>query len=184
MQRLTALNPEKTSGKSKELFDAVQKKLGMVPNMMRTMGNSPAVLGGYLSLSGALAEGSISAGLGEQIALTVANVNQCNYCNSAHSFISEKLVGLDLDVIADAREGKARSAKEQAALAFARTLVATHGQVSDDDVNSLKDEGFSEGAIAEIIAHVALNIFTNYFNNSARVEVDFPEVDLVSSAAL
>lgn len=92
MQRLIALDPETTTGKSKDLFNAIQNKLGMVPNMMRTMGNSPAVLNGYLSLNAALSEGKLGAKLGELIALTIANANSCEYCNAAHSFIGEKLV--------------------------------------------------------------------------------------------
>lgn len=184
MQRITALNPDTTTGKSKELFNAVQTKLGMVPNMMRTMGNSPAVLSGYLSFSGALGESSIGAKLGEQIALTVANANSCEYCNAAHSFIGEKLAGLDIESIVNAKEGKAADAKIQAALTFARTLVIKKGKVNDADVNMLKDAGYNEAAIAEIIAHTALNIFTNYFNNATNVLVDFPQVELVETAVV
>ena len=96
MQRITVLDPETTTGKkSKELFNAVQSKLGLVPNMMRTMGNSSAVLNGYLSFGGALGESSIGAKLGGLITLTVANANSCNYCNAAHSYIGEKLIGHD-----------------------------------------------------------------------------------------
>ena len=184
MQRITALNPDTTTGKSKELFNAVQTKLGMVPNMMRTMGNSPAVLSGYLSFSGALGESSIGAKLGEQIALTVANANSCEYCNAAHSFIAEKLAGLDIESIVNAKEGKAGDAKIQVALTFARTLVIKKGKVNDADVNTLKDAGYNEAAIAEIIAHTALNIFTNYFNNATNVLVDFPQVELVETAVV
>jgi len=89
MQNISALNPDKATGKLKDLFTAIQSKFGMVPNMMRTMGNSPAVLNAYLSFSKALSENSIDAKLGEQIALTVANANGCGYCNAAHSFIGE-----------------------------------------------------------------------------------------------
>jgi uncharacterized peroxidase-related enzyme len=184
MQRITALNPDTTTGKSKELFNAVQTKLGMVPNMMRTMGNSPAVLSGYLSFSGALGESSIGAKLGEQIALTVANANSCEYCNAAHSFIGEKLVGMDIDSILNAKEGKAADAKIQAALSFVRTLVIKKGKVNDADVNTLKNAGYNEAATAEIIAHTALNIFTNYFNNATNVLVDFPQVELVETAVV
>ena len=116
MQRIKALNPETTTGKSKEMFNAVQAKLGMVPNLMRTLGNSPAALNGYLSFSGALGSSSIGAKLGELIALTVANANSCDYCNAAHSFIGEKLVGIDMETIQAAREGKSTDAKIQAAL--------------------------------------------------------------------
>jgi len=184
MQRLTALNPETTTGKSKELFNAVQGKLGSVPNMFRTMGNSPAVLNGYLSLSGALGAGHLGAKLGELIALTVANANSCDYCNAAHSFIGEKLVHIDTNTIAQAREGVSADAKTQAALTFSRILVEKRGRVSEQDVDALKDAGYDEGAIAEIIAHVALNILTNYFNNAAGVAVDFPQVELVEEAAI
>jgi uncharacterized peroxidase-related enzyme len=184
MSRLTALNPETTTGKSKDLFTAVQGKLGMVPNMMRTMGNSPAVLNGYLSFNAALGESSIGGKLGELIALTVANANSCEYCNAAHSFIGEKLVHIDTKSIADAREGKSADAKIQVALDFSRTLVEKRGRVNDADVDALKNAGYNEAGIAEIIAHVGLNLFTNYFNNSAKVVVDFPSVELVETAAI
>ena len=178
MQRLKAIDPTEASGKTKDLFNAIQHKLGMVPAMMRTMGNSPAVLGGYLQLNAALAEGRLGAKLGELIALTVANANNCGYCNAAHSFIGEKLVHIDLDTIAEARQGNSSDPKTRAALEFARTLVVKKGIVSDTDVDNLKAAGYDEGQIAEIIAHTALNIFTNYFNNTAKVIVDFPQVEL------
>ena len=184
MQRISALNPETTTGKSKDLFNAVQSKLGMVPNMMRTMGNSPAVLNGYLSFSGALGESSIGAKLGELLALTVANANSCDYCNAAHSFIGEKLVKIDTTSIQLAKEGKSADAKTQAALSFARTLVAKKGRVNTADLDTLKTAGYNEAAIAEIIAHVGLNIFTNYFNNATEVAVDFPAVDLIETAVV
>jgi uncharacterized peroxidase-related enzyme len=175
MQRLIALDPETTTGKSKELFNVIQDKLGMVPNMMRTMGNSPAVLSGYLSLSGALGEGKSGGKLGELIALTVANINNCAYCNAAHSFISEKLFHIDSSSIDNAREGKSDDKKIQAALSFSGILIQKNGKVNDDDISLLKNAGYDDEGIAEIIAHICLNIFTNYFNNAARVTVDFPE---------
>lgn len=184
MQRIKALNPETTTGKSKEMFNAVQAKLGMVPNLMRTLGNSPAALNGYLSFSGALGSSSIGAKLGELIALTVANANSCDYCNAAHSFIGEKLVGIDMETIQAAREGKSTDAKIQAALTFSRTLVAKRGRINALELDLLVKAGYSEAAITEIIAHVGLNIFTNYFNNAVEVAVDFPEVTLIETAVI
>jgi len=175
MQKIPALNPETTTGKSKELFNAIQSKLGMIPNMMRTMGNSPAVLSGSLAFSEALGQSSIGAKLGELIAITVANVNNCNYCNAAHSFVGEKLVGLDPSAIVLAREGKSKDAKIQSALSFARTLVMKKGSASESEINALRKEGYTDEAIAEIIAHTGFNIFTNYFNNVAGTEIDFPQ---------
>lgn len=184
MPRLKALDPETTTGKPKELFNAIQGKLGMVPNMMRTMGNSAAVLNGYLLLNSALGEGTLGAKLGELIALTVANANSCDYCNAAHSFIAEKLVHIDKNTLSEAREGKSTDHKTQAALDFARTLVKKKGLVNDEDIAAVRNGGYDDAGIAEIIAHVSLNIFTNYFNNTAQALVDFPEADLVKSAAI
>jgi AhpD family alkylhydroperoxidase len=122
--------------------------------------------------------------LGELIALTVANANSCEYCNAAHSFIGEKLVHIDTRAIADAREGRSADTKTQAALEFSRILVQKRGLVNDTDVNALKAAGYTDAGIAEIIAHVAINLLTNYFNNAARVKVDFPEVELVETAVV
>lgn len=177
MNRLQALNPSTTTGKSKQLFDGVQAKLGMVPNMMRTMGNSPAVLEGYLNLSGALSRGKLGAKLGELIALTVSEANECDYCLSAHSFIGEKLVKINRTELEAAREGRNNNPKVQAALLFALALVEKAGRVSDQDVQLVKDAGYSEGEISEIVAHVALNTLTNYFNNTANTTIDFPVLE-------
>jgi len=184
MPRLKALDPETTTGKSKDLFNVIQSKLGMVPNMMRTMGNSPAVLNGYLSLSGALGEGKLGNKLGTLIAIAVANANACEYCNAAHSFIAEKLAHLDPDVIADARTGLSKDPKIQAALDFSKALVEKKGLTSDADLSAVRSAGYDDAGIAEIIAHVGLNILTNYFNKASQPVVDFPEVELVETAAV
>jgi uncharacterized peroxidase-related enzyme len=176
MTRLKALNPEEATGKTKELFNAIQGKLGMVPNMMRTMGNSPALLEGYLNLSGALAHGTLGAKTGELLALTVSETNSCDYCLSAHSFIGEKLVHIDTNTLQNARKANAADEKTDAALKFANTVVNKKGLVSDADVNAVKAAGLSDGEIGEIVGHVALNVLTNYFNNIGKVVIDFPEV--------
>jgi uncharacterized peroxidase-related enzyme len=176
MTRLTALNPEEVTGKTKDLFNAVQAKLGVVPNMMRTMGNSPAVLEGYLNLSGALSHGKLSARTGELLALTVSEKNSCDYCVAAHTFIGGKLLKTDAQVLQDARTGNSTDAKTEAILQFAKTLVSKNGLVNDEDVNAIKNAGVSDAEIAETVAHVALNVLTNYFNNTANTQIDFPEV--------
>ena len=176
MTRLTALNPDEVTGKTKDLFNAVQGKLGVVPNMMRTMGNSPAVLEGYLNLSGALSHGKLSAKTGELLALTISEKNSCDYCIAAHTFIGGKLLKTDAQVLHDARTGNSTDAKTDAILKFAKALVSKNGLVNNDDVNAVKNAGVSEAEIAETVAHVALNVLTNYFNNTANTELDFPEV--------
>lgn len=176
MRRLEALNPETTTGKSKELFNGIQSKLGMVPNMMRTMGNSSAVLEGYLNLSSALSNGSLDRKLGELIALTVAETNNCEYCLAAHTYIGSNLVKIDAEAIAAARQAKNEDTKINAALSFAHNLVSKNGRVDDNDVQAVKSVGYSDGEIGEIVAHVALNTLTNYFNNTANTEIDFPSI--------
>ena len=182
MTRLKALSPDDATGKTKELFNGIQSKLGMVPNMMRTMGNSSAVLEGYLNLSGALSKGTLGAKLGELLALTVAECNTCDYCLSAHTFIGEKLVGIDAKALTASREGKSGNDKIEAALKFAQTLVEKSGSVTDADVQAVKAAGYSEGEVGEIVAHVGLNIMTNYFNLVAKTAIDFPEVNAYSVA--
>lgn len=177
MTRLQALDPKEATGRSKELFEGIQAKLGMVPNMMKTMGNSSVVLEGYLNLSEILGKGSLGGKLGELLALTVAENNACNYCLSAHSFIGEKLVGIDTETLETAREAINNDPKIAAALQFAKTLIEKNGRVSAEDVDTIKAAGYSDGAVGEIVAHVALNVFTNYFNNTANTDIDFPVVE-------
>lgn len=177
MSRITAIDPGQATGKTKDLFDAVKTKLGMVPNLMRTLGNSPAALEGYLNFSGALGGGALDPKLREEIALAVAQANRCQYCLSAHTAIGKK-VGLTGDEISASRRGVSADPKTAAALDFARSIVANAGATTDEEVERVRRAGFSDTDIVEIIAHVALNIFTNYFNIAAGVVVDFPKVDV------
>lgn len=171
MSRIQAVDPSTATGKAKELLDAVKGKLGLVPNMTRVMAASPAVLESYLAFSGALAGGLLDARTREQLALLTAQQNHCDYCLSAHTAIG-KMVGLNHDQIAASRAGDGSSPRTTAALTFAKTK----GQVGEAELAAVRNAGFSEGEIAEIIAHVALNAFTNYFNVAADVEIDFPRV--------
>ena len=176
MSRIHQIAPDSATGKAKELLDAVKGKLGLVPNITRAMANSPAVLEGYLGLNGALGKGSLSAKNREQIALAVGQANQCDYCLAGHSAIG-KMVGLTPDQILDSRRGTAIDPKSDAVIRFARKLVDERGRVSDADVAEVRAAGLDDGAIAEVVANVALNIFTNYFNHVAETDIDFPKVE-------
>ncbi len=179
--RLKAVDPSTTSDAAKELLDGVQAKLGITPNLHRTMANAPAVLEGYLNFSNALTKGSLSARLREQIALAVSQANSCDYCLAAHSAVG-KALGLNGRELLDSRLGQSADSKTDAALKFARRVVSERGSVSDDDLVQLRKVGFGDGEIAEILANVALNIFTNYFNHVAGTELDFPKVSAVIAA--
>lgn len=176
MSRFHQIAPESATGKAKELLDAVKGKLGLVPNMTRAMANAPAVLNGYLQLSGALGQGTLPAKTREQIALVVGQANGCDYCLAAHSTIG-KMVGLTADQIRDSRHGTAIDPKADALIRFARKVVDSKGRVSDGDLQDVRDAGFDDGAIAEVVANVALNIFTNYFNHVADTDIDFPKAE-------
>ena len=156
-------------------FDAIERQLGVVPNMMRTMAQSPRVLEGYLSLSRALSRGLLSPELQEQIALAVAETNACNYCLSAHTALGRR-AGLSDEQLSASREGRAADAKANAALRFALDVLERCGGVTDQEFARVRGAGFSDAEVAEIIAHVALNVFTNYFNRAAETEIDFPMV--------
>jgi uncharacterized peroxidase-related enzyme len=181
MSRIQTVNPAQASGKAKELLDAVKAKLGMTPNLMRVMANSPAVLDAYLKFSGALGGGDLSAKTREQIALAVAQANSCDYCLSAHSAIG-KMVGLTTDQILESRRGESSDPKTSAVIRFANQLVDARGLVSNADLDAARGAGLDDGAIAEIVANVALNIFTNYFNHVAETEIDFPRVEAIDNA--
>ncbi len=184
MTRLKALSPDEVTGKTKEMFTAVNNKFGVIPNMIRTMGNSPAVLEGYLNFSGALDHGTLGAKTNKVIALAVAESNQCNYCLSIHTYLGINLLKMDAAVLAAAREGKSNDAKTQAILTFVKTLVTKKGLVTDTDVNAVKAAGLTAGEVGEVVAQVALNTLTNYFNNTANTEIDFPLVEAENVAVI
>ena len=174
MSRLNLISPESATGKSKELLAGVNAKLGMVPNMMRAMAIAPAVLDSYVHMSGALSRGLLSTKIGEQLGLAVSQANQCDYCLAAHSTIG-KMVGLSADQIRDSRLGTAVDAKTDVLIQFARKVMDARGRVSSSDLAEVREAGFNDGVIAEVVAHVALSIFTNYFNNVVETDIDFPQ---------
>jgi len=174
---MARINPveRNTNSKTRELWETVEKKMGMVPNAIATMAQSPAVVQAYLAGSQALAGGSLSEKLRHQIALTVSEANQCDYCVSAHSYFANK-AGLSESDVLDARHGTSSNGKTNAALNFARRIVEDRGHVSDEDLEEVRQAGYTDGEIAEIIANVGMITFTNYFNHVANTEVDFPYV--------
>lgn len=175
MSRIQPVNPAAAQGKAKDLLDAVQKALGVTPNLFRVAAQSPAALEGVLSLSGALSHGKLSAKLREQIALAVAERNACDYCLSAHTLLG-KGAGLAPSDIAQARAGRASDPKTDAALQFAALVVSKQGRVTDGELMVLRAEGFGDAEIVEIVAAVVLNILTNYLNHVAQTDIDFPVV--------
>lgn len=170
MARITALTDAQAPARSGELLNGVKAKFGKAPNMFRTLAHSPAALNGYLQFSGALAEGVLTAAEREIVALAVGQANQCGYCLSAHTLIG-KAAGLSDEAVKSAREGKGT-----ALAALALKLVENRGFLDDDELATARGKGVSDAQILEVIAHVALNTFTNYVNHVAGTDIDFPEV--------
>ncbi len=180
MSRLPLVDPSQAQGKTHELFTAVKSQMGRVPNLIKVMANSPAVLEGYLGFSGGLAHGTLDPNIRERIAIEVAESNGCGYCLAAHNLLG-KLAGLDEEERQANRRGHSHDPKANAALKFARTLVEKRGGVAEQEVQQVKEAGFDDGEVAEIIAHVALNVLTNYFNVAVETPIDFPVVGPLSA---
>lgn len=179
MSRIKALNPDETTGKTKELLDTIKSRMGIVPNMMRTMANSPAVLNAYMGFNAGLSYSTLGSKLGELIALTVANENGCNYCNSAHSFVAGKM-GMKEEEIAGARNAISSDPKINAALVFSKKILDNKGAVSQEDLSAIRGAGYNNAQILEILAQVSLSIFTNYVNIVADTDIDFPKLEPIT----
>lgn len=161
---------------SQPLLEAVKRLLGVAPNLFRMVGNSPAALEGYLGMFGALGKGALPAPTRERIALAVAEINACNYCLSAHTYLGKNLAGLDDAEMTANRNGASNDPKADAAVRFAAKVTRERGHVSELDFRAVKAAGYDDAQIIEIVQHVALNTWTNYINAIAETEIDFPVV--------
>lgn len=175
MPNIKTIDTAGAASKTRQIFDAFQKNLGTVPNLLRALAHSPAALNAYVGFNSALGEGQLPAALREQIAIAVANANACDYCLSAHTALGKRagLTPQDLDL---ARNAEAPDSKTAAALQFAVDVVRKRALLPATDVERLRQAGYSDGEIVEIVAVIAINIFTNYFNHLAGTEIDFPIV--------
>lgn len=177
MPRIQPLDPEAAQPKAAELLTAIQRQLGVTPNLFRTLAHAPSVLGGYLTFTKSLGSGKLSLALREQIALAVAGANRCGYCASAHTAMAQQ-AGLRPEELGRNLNGKSEDPHTQAVLTFVNRVVTSRGNVTDTDLAQVRAAGLSDGEIVEIIANIALNVFTNYLNLVASTEVDFPVVDV------
>ena len=172
----TPASIEAAPAASRPMLEAVKKQLGVAPNLFRMVGTSPAALEGYLGMFGALGKGALPAPTRERIALAVAEINACNYCLSAHTYLGKNLAGLDDAEMTANRNGASNDPKADAAVRFAAKVVRERGHVSEQDFRAVKAAGYDDAQIIEIVQHVALNTWTNYINVVAETEIDFPVV--------
>lgn len=176
MQRLPSIDPDQALGRTKELLDAVQKAFGMVPNAVRLMANSPAVLDGFLAFSTAMGNARIGPKLHNQVKLTTSETNSCEYCTSILSAVAPS-AGLSAADILAGRTGDSDDHRAREALAFARDVLENRGKVSSQRLADLREAKFGDAEIVEIVASVVLGCFTNFLNNVAATELDVPKAE-------
>jgi uncharacterized peroxidase-related enzyme len=172
----TPASIESSPAASRPLLAAVEKQLGVVPNMFRLLGHQPVALEGYLGLSGALGRGALPLKTRQRLALVVAERNGCDYCLSAHTYLGKNVAKLDDAEMSANRDAESSDPKAKAALVFASRIVAARGHVSAGDVEAVRSAGYGDQELLEIVLHVALNTLTNYVNLVGQTEVDFPLV--------
>ena len=177
--RIPALMGEDVPRESRPILASIEKALGMVPNLHRTLSRSPATLKAYVATVQALSSGRLSSQLREQIAVAVAGHNGCGYCASAHTMLG-KAAEVPADELQRNLRGESKDERVAAALQFSRRLVSARGAVADQEIEALHAAGFVDEDIVEIAAHVGMNWFTNSFNLLARTEIDFPVVEICS----
>ncbi|MBN9247364.1 MAG: peroxidase-related enzyme [Hyphomicrobium sp.] len=181
MSRLAVPTVDDAPEATKPTLEAIHKTLGVVPNLFRLIANSPAALAAFMGFQGALAK-TLDVKTRERIAIAVAQVNGCDYCLSAHTYLGLNLAKISPEEVALNRKGASGDAKANAAVAFAAKVAKERGHVSDADIAAVRAAGFTEAQIVEIVGLVAENTFTNYLNEVAKTDIDFPVVR-VSEAA-
>ncbi len=175
MNKINPIQMKDASEASQAVLEIVNKKLGRIPNMYKVMANSPAVLDAYVKLNGSLSTGAIGSKMAELIALATGEYNSCSYCLSAHTFLGGK-VGLTEKQIDDSKNFHSEAEKIDAGLQFVKKLLINPNEISSDDIAPLRNHGFTDGEILEIIANVIRNMFTNYVNIVSNTEVDWPVI--------
>jgi uncharacterized peroxidase-related enzyme len=181
MSRVPLLDASTAQTASRVLLGQIHGAFGATPNMFKAVAHSPAALKSLWGSFGALGQGRLDKRLGEKIAVAIADRNRCEYCLAAHAALGRK-AGASAEEMSAAQRGEAADAKTAAALRFALALVEARGQVGAAEVQAVRDAGFGDEELVEIVAHVALNLFTNYVNVSLEVPVDFPAVPLRRAA--
>lgn len=168
MTRIAALSLDQAPAASRAALEGVQKGLGFIPNAFKTLAHAPAALNGYLAMAQALGKSSLSAAEREVVALAASHVNGCDYCLAAHTFFGAK-AGLSEQAIEQARSGTLN-----AVAVLARQITETRGQLDDAQIRAAHDAGLTDSKIVEVVAQVTLLTLTNYLNNIAATDIDFP----------
>ncbi len=181
MPRIQPIDPTTATGPVADQLAGTRKLLGATPNLFTTAARSAAALTALNGFFVALGRGELGGKVGERVAIAIAQENGCEYCLSAHTALGQ-MHGVDAAELDAAQHGRSADPRAQAAIDLALATVRSRGRVSDSELADARAAGLGDGAIVEIVAHVAVNIFTNYLNNLAETEVDFPRVAVATVA--
>ncbi|MEM6357299.1 MAG: carboxymuconolactone decarboxylase family protein [Pseudomonadota bacterium] len=176
MPRLPQLARHEAPAAARPLLDRVRARTCSMPNGVKVLSNSPAMLEGYLSLSNGLAKGHFSAREGTAIALAIAGRNACEYCATLHAATAKRLE-IEPHEITGNLNGRSADRRIGAALRLACAILETRGRVRDDLLDDVRRAGLSDAEMVEIVGHVALSVLTNYANHLAGTEIDFPSLE-------
>ncbi|WP_030348784.1 carboxymuconolactone decarboxylase family protein [Streptomyces sp. NRRL S-1022] len=176
MSRLPQIQPAEATGAAAEALAQVRKTLGSVPNMVKAMANSPALVKGWLALSSALSEGVIPAPVRERLAIATAQYNNCEYCLSAHTYIGAHVAKVDTEELERARDAESSDPHTAALLALSVAVARDRGSIDERQLKVARAAGVTDAEIAEVVGNLALNILTNYFNLVADTDNEWPVV--------
>ncbi|WP_136611915.1 carboxymuconolactone decarboxylase family protein [Sinomonas albida] len=178
MPRIPAHTLDTVPGASREHAERLARRMGRFMNIHAGMAHSPVVIAAYQGIQKAIAEqGTFDARTREAIALAVGNQNGCDYCQGAHT-VSARKAGLDDEQILALRAGEVGFDPRLAALTeVARAASADNGYVPEPVWQAALDAGWTDTELAEAFAHIAVNLFTNYFNHYAHTELDVPAAE-------
>jgi uncharacterized peroxidase-related enzyme len=174
MTRIAPTTPGTAGPEQAELLDATKRQLGRVPNLYATLAAGPAALEGYLALRDSLTKGVLSERHREQLALLVAQLNHCDYCVAAHTMRGSRLLKMSGEKLLATRRAEDEDPHTAAILRVAEGVMREKGRVDDAVVAEARAAGVTDAEFAEIVAHVALNTLSNYFNHLAQPDLDFP----------
>ena len=177
MSRIAPVIPADTDIKVAATLSQIKASRGRVPNSFATFANAPVALDGFLSLSKALSRGRLTGRQREILALAIAQENECQYCLSAHTAMA-RAAGVSQADALKARAGDGVDPFERALASFAKKIVGQRGHVANEDIENARKAGIDDGLIMEVVANVAVNTLTNYANELAGTEIDFPVVEV------
>ncbi|WP_269532454.1 carboxymuconolactone decarboxylase family protein [Chitinimonas sp. BJYL2] len=177
MGRIALITPDIATHEQRSLLHSMGGLNGHVPNLVRIIANSPAALRAFTGLQSLAREGCLDLPTRERIALALAQKNGSTYCLSAHTQLGSQ-AGLNGAEMESNRLGDSHDARAAVAVRFACRLIEHRGDLDDAEFRAMRDAGYSDAEIVEVISHAGLNFLSNLISKASRVEIDFPLVTL------